>query len=120
VFEGGNREIEDELREGFENLNKNNMYKQPGYLRLSKNNEDRIIQQIFKNESRNVIDPQLLYSAIRPHHNSLVVPQPISAPFISPSDKHKGITNHNIGRSVLYQDSANHLSPSHNYNHNYP
>ena len=37
--------------------------------RLSNNSEDLVIQQLFYNESRNIIDPQQLYSMIMPNKN---------------------------------------------------
>lgn len=66
--------MQDELRQGFLNLSQNNFYK-PNYMnRLSQDDAQLAIQQIFYNESRNVISPQLLYEAIMPRHRSQQLP----------------------------------------------
>ena len=62
--------MQNELMQGFHNLSQNNFYK-PNYMnRLSQDDADLAIQQIFYNQSRNVISPQLLYEAIMPKHHS--------------------------------------------------
>ena len=57
--------------EGFKNLSQNNFYKPNYFNRLSANDQDLAIRQIFYNQTKNVVNPQLLMEAILPQHRSL-------------------------------------------------